>query len=243
MKKSFSRQNFNTSELLIKIQGILIKILSHAPTTIAILSIVSGLSWFYLREQLVWLSYLCLILPLATYAFLLSPVGISIVEKGLTIWIPADKGQSADAIVVLGRGPMRRSSRVEHACKLWQAERAPLIFVSGRKDAPIISQSLKNCGVPVDKIMSENRSRTTEENAQFTVSDLYPKSVRSIILVTDSGHMLRAWLTFKSLGIEVFPSSSGGYEGTSPAALVVYTRDYVGLIAYAMRGRYWPRPI
>ncbi|MEO0458295.1 MAG: YdcF family protein [Cyanobacteria bacterium P01_A01_bin.114] len=181
------------------------------------------------------------LLPLLLYCALLLPGVSSLAQAGLTIWLPPDRGQTADAIVILGRGPKLQISRAEEAAQLWQAGRAPQIFISGRGDVKGITRQLKAQGVAVSNLAAENCSRTTEENAEITAAVLHPQ-VRTIILVTDPTHMLRALLTFRSFGFKVVPHLSDvahqplGYH--FPGKMV---REYVGLIAYGIKGRYFPR--
>ncbi|MGB5974001.1 MAG: YdcF family protein, partial [Nodosilinea sp.] len=75
------------------------------------------------------------ILLLLLYGLGLSPAGARLGGEGLARLFPRDGGQPADAIVVLGRGGSFRPSRVQVAVELWQQQRAPLIFASGRGDA------------------------------------------------------------------------------------------------------------
>lgn len=149
----------------------------------------------------------------------------------------------ADAIVVLGRGPNLREQRVEVAVELWRQQRAPLIFVSGRGDAPPMVEMLRQRGVPAEAIAGEPCSRTTEENALLTAERLLPQAQR-IILVTDAPHLVRSHLTFASLGFEV-----ADYPTALPQTLsrrqrgMLQLREYMGLVSYGLLGRYFPRPL
>lgn len=211
---------------------------------VALICILSGLGWFWLRDRTASFARGCLLLPLLLYFFLVSPVGLTLAEKGLTAWIPHDSGQRADAIVVLGRGRSQRADRVQQAAQLWQAERAPLVFASGQIDAPAIAQTLQRQGVSADSIAFEGCSRTTEENAQITAAMLSPQGIQSIILVTDPTHMVRARLTFQSLGFRVWPHLSNQNDPDAKTTTFVRNvREYVGLVTYALRGRYRPRSV
>ncbi|MBW4582875.1 MAG: YdcF family protein [Tildeniella nuda ZEHNDER 1965/U140] len=171
-----------------------------------------------------------------------SPPGLALATQTLTSQIPADSGAQADAIVVLGRGWRFMSDRLDATFALWQAKRAPRIFVSGRGDAKWLVYQLLKKGIPSDAISGENCSLTTEENAQFTADLLLPQSVKHIILVTDSPHMLRSRLTFQSLGFEVIahpnavPSDLGYRE-----RLNIIAREYGGLLSYVLKGRFGER--
>ena len=159
--------------------------------------------------------------------------------QALTSQVPADSGAKADAIVVLGRGQRFMDDRIEATAALWQASRAPRIFVSGRGDSkPIVHQLLEK-GIPDNVVAGENCSLTTEENARFTADLLLPQGVKQIILVTDSPHMLRSRLTFQSYGFEVisYPNALPpdlGYR----ERLELVVREYGGILSYVLRGRF-----
>ena len=88
------------------------------------------------------------VLLLLLYGLGFSPLAGKVGGKGLALLIPADNGRPADAIVILGRGTEFRPSRVQVAAELWQQQRAPLVFASGRGDAIEIGQMLEGAGVP-----------------------------------------------------------------------------------------------
>jgi uncharacterized SAM-binding protein YcdF (DUF218 family) len=128
------------------------------------------------------------------------------------------------------------------AAQLWKANRAPLLFASGQGDAEEIAQLLEQQGIPSAAIDGEPCSRTTEENARFTATQLRPRHIQRIILVTDPPHMLRSLLTFQSLGFETIP-----HPNPLPAALsiekrgLLVFREYFGLLSYELKGRFSAR--
>ena len=184
------------------------------------------------------------VLLLLLYGLGFSPLAGKVGGKGLALLIPTDNGRPADAIVILGRGPEFRPSRVQVAAELWQQQRAPLVFVSGRGDAIEIGQMLEGAGVPAAAIDGEPCSATTNENAQFTAALLQPQGMKRIILVTDPPHMARSLLTFRSLGFTVTPHPS-----PIPSSIdfkrrqFMVLREWVGLISYGMMGRYFFRQV
>jgi uncharacterized SAM-binding protein YcdF (DUF218 family) len=182
------------------------------------------------------------LLLLLLYSSICSPLGIRAGNKLLVSLLPTDSGQPADAIVVLGRGSELRPQRIQVATDLWRTQRAPLVFASGWGDAEEMATLLTQQGLPATAIDGEPCSRTTEENALFTAAQLQPKGVRQILLVTDPPHMLRSYLTFRSLGFEVLPHANPlppELEGSRKAFLLV--REYLGLVSYSMLGRFAPR--
>lgn len=178
----------------------------------------------------------------ATYLALTSPLGATIATRGLTLLLSPDTGQAADAIVVLGRGPLAEHERVQAATKLWKAERAPTILTTGRGEALRMPTQLIQLGVPLDVQLIEPKARTTEENAVRSFELLRDIGARRIILVTDQPHMLRSVWTFRSFGFKAVP-----YPVEIPTTLpaiektALALREYVGLFSYALVGRFQPR--
>ena len=180
---------------------------------------------------------------LAGYFIVLSPFFMSAGNRLLVGSIPPDRGGKADAIVVLGRGLPQNSSRVKEAQALWQRHRAPLVFASGRVDAPVIADLVRS-KVPAEAVSGEPCSRTTNENAEFTAAILRPQGVRTIILVTDPPHMLRSLLTFESFGFKVIPHTSPlNPEIDHIHRRFLIVRESVGLVSYGLMGRYFARKV
>jgi uncharacterized SAM-binding protein YcdF (DUF218 family) len=130
---------------------------------------------------------------------------LSVADKGLTLFIPADNGRKADAIVILGRGTEFGILRTEVVAKLWQAKRSPLVFHSGMGDTPRALPLLEKKGIPRQALDGENCSMTTPENAIFTAAILKQRGIKNIILVTDAPHMQRSILDYTDEGFQVIP--------------------------------------
>ena len=178
------------------------------------------------------------------FSLALSSPMIALAKWGLVFSVPPDSGEAADAIVVLGRGEELRERRVEVVSKLWKAQRSPRIFISGMLDAREIVERLTETGFPRRAIKGESCSQTTEENAQFTTAILRPQKVRKILLVTDSPHMLRSLLQFRSFGFTVIPhSSSLPLEWNEFKQMRSIVREYVALATYALTNRFKERTI
>lgn len=75
--------------------------------------------------------------------------------------------------------------------------------------AATMRQLLEGYGVPASNIWTEERSRSTHENAWFGAEILKQHGIQRIGLVVDAGSMLRAAACFRKEGITVepFPSS------------------------------------
>lgn len=161
-------------------------------------------------------------------------------SRGLPSFVPGDSGQPADAIVVFGRGVDLRESRQAVALELLEAGRAPLIFVSGKSDAPAIVEALEaEAGLDKRQLDGEACSRTTTENGKYTAQVLMAQGVKRVILVTDPPHMLRSSLILRSVGFEVdhcfspFPPSFGRYRKQIFAA-----REAISFATYGLSGRF-----
>ena len=179
---------------------------------------------------------------LAFYCGLSFPALSSVGNRLLLKALPQDTGNPVDAIVVLGRSESFRPQRVDVAAELWHKGEAPFIFLSGRGDALEMASMLKEQGIPPEAIQGEPCSRTTEENAQVTAHLLQPR-VHHVILITDAPHMVRSYLTFSSLGFDVVahPSPMPPLGRRQQGLLIA--REYIGLISYALLGRYFPRDL
>lgn len=190
----------------------------------------------WLRSPKVLLLLFCLsaVFPLTFWFF----------EKFLVTFVPKDFGETAGAIVLLGRGGGDfYTARTNLAKDLWQNKRAPLIFTSGIDDAPSMISQLQEKGVPRQAMDGENCSLTTAENAIFSAAVLQPRGIKKIILITDAPHMLRSLLVFRANGFEVIPRTTPlpSYLGTQ-ASFILKLREYGGLLTYTFRGLLSSKP-
>lgn len=169
------------------------------------------------------------------------PLIVNVATQGLVAFLPTDTGETAQAIVVLGRGPKLRQERVDAAAELWQTQRAPMIFVSGLMDADDLIPKIKAKGILDAAVDGENCSRTTWENTLFSAAILHPQQIRKILLVTDGPHMWRSLLLFRAHGFTVIPHptplpSNYGFKSTALLTL----REYLGIVGYALQGLFHP---
>ncbi len=106
----------------------------------------------------------------------------------------------ADVIVVLGGGSHERPER---AAELFKQRIAPRIIVSGFGDCEIDRRLLMETGVPANVIEMENQSRTTKENAEFTIKLLRKEKLNRAVIVTSWYHSRRALKTFQHFGPDI----------------------------------------
>jgi uncharacterized SAM-binding protein YcdF (DUF218 family) len=113
----------------------------------------------------------------------------------------------ADMIIVLGGGG---SERPEQAAELFREQAAGGVIVSGRGDCDTNRAILINGGVPAEAIETECESRSTKQNALFTLPMLRRKQAHRVILVTTWYHSRRALTCFRHYapGIEFYSRPS-----------------------------------
>ncbi len=105
-------------------------------------------------------------------------------------------------------------------------------------------------GIPGDRLVKENASRTTYENAQQTRDVLVREDLSDCLLVTSASHMPRSVALFRKAEIPVTPwpvdyRTSGilrlGFDFTQPTTNTQLTstavREWVGLLGYYLTGR------
>ncbi len=183
-----------------------------------------------------------------------------------------DDGRLPDGIIVLGgainpelsaaRGTPEINSAAERMTAAVELARrfpnARIVLTGGNNSLinPVSTEAmagalfLENLGIAHDRILLEDKARTTSENAVFTRDFLKPKPGEYWLLVTSAMHMPRAVGAFRAAGFEVepypvdwrtrgwrdasvpFDTLSGGLSRTDAAA-----HEWIGLIGYRLSGR------
>ena len=189
-------------------------------------------------------------------------------------------GGKIDGIIILGGfedgriTAARRSLQLNEAAErlteaVFLAKRLPsatVVFtggtgtVLGKGDiaAEEVRDFLVDAGVAKDRIILEDASRNTRENAMLTHALLKPQPGSRWLLVTSAYHMPRSISIFRRAGFEVvawpvdyrtagprdllrfFDSIDNGLRRFDTAA-----KEYVGLVVYRLRGwtdSLWPGP-
>jgi uncharacterized SAM-binding protein YcdF (DUF218 family) len=186
-----------------------------------------------------------LIVGLIASALLLSPLLLALPMQGLMALVSRDSGQSADTLVILGRGPGSLQERAYEAAWYWQQHPSVDIFVSGMTDAPEMIEILRQQGVPGSQIGGERCSQTTWENGLFTEYLIDSEQADRILLMTDSPHMVRSVWVFKGFGFKAiapYPVGSELKPSLSFDKISRLLREYAALIAYGFSGKYQPEP-
>ena len=150
-----------------------------------------------------------------------------------------------DVIVMLGGG----ANRLLTTIRLYNQTRLPIILSGGQvftnygNEANIAKRQLISLGVPEEKIILENKSINTEQNAKFTKQLLKKHKWHKPILVTSAFHMERAVRNFNNLDISVqpYPTDYQSSQGLSidlnqftpslQTPLFLAIKEYVGIAA------------
>ncbi|MBS7540868.1 YdcF family protein [Ancylobacter lacus] len=184
-----------------------------------------------------------------------------------------DDGGRVDGVVVLGGGqnpdisalrdqPAFSDTAERMMALAYLARRYPdarVVFSGGSSaleaqagftEAATVRRTLPWLGVPVDRVLLEDRSRNTWENAVFTRDLVQPRPGERWLLVTSAYHMPRAVGCFRAAGFPVtaFPVDfrTTGTIGTSSVAgslaeglrqFEIGLREWIGLPVYYATGR------
>jgi uncharacterized SAM-binding protein YcdF (DUF218 family) len=138
----------------------------------------------------------------------------------IIIYSRTDHAQTADVIIVLGAGLNADNTpgpalhrRTAQGAAVWREGYAAQLICAGgfglsrtRSEADACAELLRAEGIPDAAIIIEDRSRSTEENALYTLEIMQANDWDSAILVSDGYHLLRAHWLFNKLNIENYPS-------------------------------------
>jgi uncharacterized SAM-binding protein YcdF (DUF218 family) len=148
---------------------------------------------------------------------------------------------TADAMVVLGGNAWERPAR---AAELFKAGEAAKIIVSGMDDGVPNKTLLEKAGVPGAAIVLEDDSRTTFENAKFSIPLLRQMGAHRVIIVTSWYHSRRALATFEHLAPDILFYSRPaylGYDSKDRRVIREHLRqEYPKLLGYWLWHGVWP---
>jgi uncharacterized SAM-binding protein YcdF (DUF218 family) len=124
------------------------------------------------------------------------------------------------------------------------------LVLEGEGDGATAPRLLMALGVEEARLVLDNESRNTHENAVFTHRMVDPKPGETWLLVTSAFHMPRSVGLFRKAGFDVVPwpadYRTAGTETIGPARdnaadslqnLTIAIREWIGLIAYRLTGR------
>jgi uncharacterized SAM-binding protein YcdF (DUF218 family) len=174
-------------------------------------------------------------------------------------------GGAFDPRIAAGRGEVSLNESAERMTSAVELARrypnARIVFSGGAGQIPeaeLAKRLFENLGIPALRLIIENRSRNTDENAKFTKAIADPKPSEQWLLVTSANHMPRAIGAFRRAGfpVEAYPvdwrtrgledlarpfrMASDGLKLTDTAA-----HEWIGLFVYWLTGRsseLFPKP-
>jgi uncharacterized SAM-binding protein YcdF (DUF218 family) len=154
-----------------------------------------------------------------------------LVQRHEPVTVPQLLAARPDAIVVLAGGRYRRApeygddtvhlrtlGRLRYGAWLARQTSLPLLVSGGlacdecnRSEAALMRQVLEE-EFGLTGVLIEDTSQTTWENAFHTAALLQPRGIRTIALVTNAAHTMRAVAAFQRAGFQVIPAPTLFFE-------------------------------
>lgn len=130
-----------------------------------------------------------------------------------------DEKKLADAVIVLGAAAWHDNpspvflERIRHGIWLYENGYANyIIFTGGHGDGAEYSEAYVAMnyalieGVPIESILIEEYSRTTEDNFSYAMELIEDHNISTVIIVSDPLHMYRAMSMVRENGLEAYSS-------------------------------------
>lgn len=178
------------------------------------------------------------------------PAGIIVLGGAFIAEISSDR----DAVTLAEEG----GRMTESAMLALRYPTARVVFSGGtrngtdenRDEAHVAARFYEKLGVAHQRILLENHSLNTEENARFTRDLVHPQPGESWLLVTSAAHVPRAVAAFRHAGFDVVayptdyltngkPSDFWEIHDNPNGGLVKLNtalHEWIGLIVYRLRG-------
>ncbi len=198
--------------------------------------------WQLFRHRRLW-GLFTLVVGLLLWGLSLAPVA-SYLIKGLERDLTIPARLQGDVIILLGGGASddtrdltgtgapsdEMMARLVTAVRLQRRTGLPIIVSGGAPgvtdtpEAVIAKRFLLDLGVPQGKVIMEERSRDTGENARYSAEICSRKGYKHPLLVTSAYHMKRSLLLFRRSGLTVTPLPAafryGGRHEITPYTLL-----------------------
>jgi Uncharacterized conserved protein len=141
------------------------------------------------------------------------------------------------------------ANRLLTTYRLYKKTGLPVITSGGKvypdsgREADIAKRELIALGMPADKVIAENQSLTTRQNAMNTEKVLKQRRFVRPVLVTSAFHMRRAVLNFQKAGVRVVPYPTdylvskqiavypAQFVPSDAGTVATALKEYVGLLA------------
>jgi uncharacterized SAM-binding protein YcdF (DUF218 family) len=127
---------------------------------------------------------------------------------------------------------------------------AAAMFEEDVTESSVAQRVFGDLGLAPGRLVLEDRSRNTVENARFSKDLANPREGETWLLVTSAAHMPRAVGCFRTAGFDVLPyptdyQTPGGHAIYRPSSATVRNlekvhfaiREYLGLLAYRLTGK------
>jgi uncharacterized SAM-binding protein YcdF (DUF218 family) len=116
-----------------------------------------------------------------------------------------------------------------------------------KEETSEVQARVADLGGDPGRLLIENESRNTSENAINAAAMIHPNPDQSWILITSARHMPRAVGCFRASGFKVIPYSVDfvSKNGAPATYMNLATKEWLGLIAYRLAGKtdeFWPGP-
>lgn len=197
------------------------------PPGIFIISLIFAGTWFLHKKK--WKAgIVTLIFGGFAWALSIAPISDAMI-RGLESEYDIPKNVEGDVIILLGYGVRDKApdltglgapsgiylTRILTAMRLQKRLDIPII-VSGAEaledrvsEDHIVKRFLIDLGIPAGKIIIEDNSRDTFENAKYTQEICARLGFINPILVTSAYHLKRAIMSFEKVGLKVLPFPVG----------------------------------
>jgi uncharacterized SAM-binding protein YcdF (DUF218 family) len=150
--------------------------------------------------------------PLALIGLLLLLVTLTPAVFWYATWLAGPWNDPPGEVLILlsasaeSSGLLARDSylRASYGVLAWRSGSFRHIVICGRDAGPPMRDFLVANGVPPEAIFLEDQSRSTRENALFSLPIVRRLPGRKVLLTSDF-HMYRAFRTFRRAGIDVLP--------------------------------------
>jgi uncharacterized SAM-binding protein YcdF (DUF218 family) len=171
-------------------------------------------------------------------------------------------GGALDTVVSPARGEVALNEAAERMTAVAELARrfpdARIVFTGGSgriiydgaPESDLAARLFDSFGIAKQRVLLEDKSRDTGENARFTRDLVQPKPAERWLIVTSAHHMPRSVGVFRAAGfpVEAFPvdyRTRGAIDLLRPFATLgdglrrtdTATREWVGLLMYRLAGR------
>ena len=154
--------------------------------------------------------------------------------------------EAVDGIIALGGEERTRVDALVQLGRRFPKARLYLVGIA-KEETSEVQARVADLGGDPGRLLIENESRNTSENAINAAAMIHPNPDQSWILITSARHMPRAVGCFRASGFKVIPYSVDfvSKNGAPATYMNLAIKEWLGLIAYRLAGKtdeFWPAP-